>query len=106
MEKCFNSTPALVRLVAGLAVPPDLALLLTRAIDAEPALLVREGGVIAPGSDTELDDLRRLASDRRTFLLELESRQRDRTGTPTLRVKFNCGQGFYTQVSPGAAQPS
>src|SRR3546814_16401521 len=53
MEKCFNSTPALVRLVAGLAVPPDLALLLTRAIDAEPALLVRGGdrksGVVGKG---------------------------------------------------------
>jgi DNA mismatch repair protein MutS len=100
---CYTPTPALANIANDLAVSPDLASLLTRAIAPEPALLVREGGVIAQGYDAELDELRRLASDSGTFLLELEARERERTGIANLKVEFNRVHGYYIEVSRGQA---
>src|SRR5690606_8523162 len=93
--------PTLDAYIQSLAIDPQLSQLLQRAIDPEPALLVREGGVIAAGYDSELDELRRLASDSGEFLVELEARERERTGIPTLRVEFNRVHGFYIEVSRG-----
>lgn len=75
--------------------------LLQRSIAAEPAQLVRDGGVIATGYDEELDELRRLATDSGEFLIELEARERERTGIANLRVEFNRVHGFYIEVSRG-----
>ncbi|MBV6273460.1 DNA mismatch repair protein MutS [Alcaligenaceae bacterium CGII-47] len=71
------------------------------AIAPEPALMVRDGGVMADGYDNELDALRRLAGDNGEFLLEIEARERERTGITTLRVEFNRVHGFYIEVSRG-----
>jgi len=94
-------TPHLAQRVAHLNVPPDLAALLTAAIAAEPTAQVRDGGVIAAGYDAQLDELRRLASDSGDFLLELEARERARTGIVNLRVEYNRVHGFYIEVSRG-----
>lgn len=88
----------------GIAVDIALPELLIRAIDDEPALLIRDGGVIATGYDVELDELRRLASDSGEFLIELETRERKRTGISNLRVEFNRVHGFYIEVSRGQAE--
>lgn len=80
---------------------PALLELLQCAIDAEPAALLREGGVIAPGYDDELDELRRLATDSGQFLIDLETRERERTGIANLRVEYNRVHGFYIEVSRG-----
>jgi len=93
----------MVQRVACLSVPPALSTLLAAAIAAEPAVQVRDGGVIAPGYDAELDKLRRLASDSGDFLLELEARERARTGIANLRVEYNRVHGFYIEVSRGQA---
>ncbi|HUH39892.1 MAG TPA: DNA mismatch repair protein MutS, partial [Castellaniella sp.] len=77
--------------------------LLAQAIAPEPALMVREGGVMADGYDAELDDLRRLASDNGEFLLEIEARERQRTGISNLRVEYNRVHGFYIEVTRGQA---
>ena len=92
---------ALARFSRDIPSDPRLAQLLHRAIDAEPAPQVRDGGVIAPAYDKELDELRQLASDSGAFLVELEARERARTGIATLRVEFNRVHGYYIEVSRG-----
>ncbi len=95
--------PALLIQIFEDLVPPAIcAELLTRAIDTEPAALVRDGGVIATGHDAELDELRAIGANLDGFLLELEARERIRTGISNLRVQFNRVHGFYIEVSQGA----
>lgn len=73
--------------------------LLQTAIAEEPAALVRDGGVIANGFDTELDELRAIQTNCDAFLLDLETREKARTGIPNLRVQFNKVHGFYIEVT-------
>ncbi|MHB8981825.1 DNA mismatch repair protein MutS [Thiobacillus sp.] len=86
----------------ALAATPDVHALLVRAIQPEPASVLREGGVIADGYDAELDELRALTRDAGAFLLELETRERARSGIATLKVEYNKVHGFYIEV--GRAQ--
>jgi DNA mismatch repair protein MutS len=74
-------------------------MLLERSIALEPALLLRDGGVIAAGYDAGLDELRLIASNTDGFLLDLERRERERTGIGNLKLGFNRVQGFYIEVS-------
>ncbi|CAM3646655.1 DNA mismatch repair protein MutS [Roseateles saccharophilus] len=93
-------TPAALR-DASLNPPADILELLERAIAAEPALLPRDGGVIADGFDAELDELRGIQQNCDGFLLDLETRERARTGIANLRVQFNRVHGFYIEVTQG-----
>ena len=86
-----------------LSSPPPVLDLLQRAIALEPSVLIREGGVIADGYNAELDELRRLGDDCGQFLLELEARERERTGIANLRVEFNKVHGFFIEVTNGQA---
>ena len=79
--------------------PPDPLHLLSHAIMTEPSVLLRDGGVIAAGFDTELDKLRALQSDSGSFLLELEAREREKSGIANLKVEYNRVSGFYIEVS-------
>jgi DNA mismatch repair protein MutS len=94
------ATPAALR-DAALNPPADILELLERAIAAEPALLPRDGGVIADGFDAELDELRGIQQNCDGFLLDLETRERARTGIANLRVQFNRVHGFYIEVTQG-----
>ncbi len=78
--------------------------LLQRAIAAEPANFVRDGGVIATGFDADLDELRRISADTDSFLLELEARERKRTGIPSLKLGFNRVQGFFIEIHRSQAE--
>ena len=80
----------------------DHELLRNALVDSPPHFL-RDGGVIAPGYDPELDDLRLLGSNTDQFLLELERRERDRTGLSSLRLGFNRVQGFYIEINRSQA---
>ena len=93
--------PYLAQIFSHLQPPPGCADLLHRAIDEEPAALVRDGGVIASGFDAELDELRGIQSNCDAFLLDLETREKARTGIPNLRVQFNKVHGFYIEVTQG-----
>ncbi|MFG6466730.1 DNA mismatch repair protein MutS [Roseateles sp. BYS87W] len=94
--------PALLGVSAAALTPPsDVLELLERAIAAEPALLPRDGGVMADGFDAELDELRGIQQNCDGFLLDLESRERARTGIANLRVQFNRVHGFYIEVTQG-----
>ena len=91
-------------LVTRLTPPEAMQALLEKAIADEPAAMLRDGGVIATGFDSELDELRTIASDNGSFLLELEARERERTGIANLRVEFNRVHGFFIEVSRAQAE--
>jgi DNA mismatch repair protein MutS len=88
---------------SALLAPPECAALIGASIAREPAAMVRDGGVIADGFDAELDELRGIQTNCDAFLLELEGREKARTGIPTLRVQFNRVHGFYIEVSTAQA---
>ncbi|MEO6292408.1 MAG: DNA mismatch repair protein MutS [Burkholderiaceae bacterium] len=98
-----NSANLLVNIANKLSAPPACAALLQRAILPEPSAMIRDGGVIATGFDADLDELRGIAENCDAFLLELETREKARTGIATLRVQFNKVHGFYIEVSTGQA---
>ena len=91
----------LAMLAEALDPPAGIAQLLVGALADEPAALVRDGGVIATGHDAELDELRAIGKDSDAFLLELEARERQRSGIATLRVQFNRVHGYFIEVSQG-----
>src|SRR5690606_24347305 len=97
----FDARGLLADRLKDVPVDPALHALLARGIAAEPAPMVRDGGVIAPGYDAELDELRQLAGDNGAFLLEVEARERERTGISNLRVEYNKVHGFYIEVTNG-----
>ncbi|MDE2149701.1 MAG: DNA mismatch repair protein MutS [Gammaproteobacteria bacterium] len=88
---------------AALRGHDELAALLARALAEEPPLQIRDGGVIRPGFDAELDELRELSEHGDRFLLELEARERDRAGIDNLKVGFNRVHGYYIEVSKANA---
>ncbi len=94
-----TSGTQLVAIASALALPPGAHELLSASIAAEPAAMVRDGGVIAPGFDTELDELRDIQSNCGEFLMALEARERERSGIAGLKVEFNKVHGFYIEVS-------
>lgn len=75
---------------------------LKNAIVPEPPLNLKDGGVIAPGYSEKLDALRSLAEDGSSALLELEARERQRTGIKTLKVGYNRVFGYYIEVRSGS----
>jgi len=77
--------------------------LLGRAIIDNPPMLIRDGGVIANGYDDELDDLRAIAENADGYLLELEAREKKRTGIATLKLGYNRVHGYYIEISKGQA---
>ncbi len=77
--------------------------LLEKAIVDGPPMLIRDGGVIAPGYDDELDDLRAIAENADQYLLDLESRERERTGIQTLKLGYNRVHGYYIEISKAQA---
>jgi DNA mismatch repair protein MutS len=87
----------------AIAIPEDCLNLLASAIAEEPAAMVRDGGVFARGFDAELDELRALSENAGQFLLDLEVRERARTGIANLRVEYNKVHGFYIEVTNGQA---
>ena len=78
---------------------PDVAGLIDRAIAPEPSAQPGDGGVIREGFSTELDRIRTLVRDTRGFIIELEARERARTGIRSLKVGFNQVFGYYIEVS-------
>jgi len=94
-----GQTGLLAQIAQQLLPPAGCAELLARAILPEPAALVRDGGVINHGFDAELDELRAIQDNCDGFLLDLETRERARSGIANLRVQFNKVHGFYIEVT-------
>jgi DNA mismatch repair protein MutS len=94
------------QLLAAVSEFPQLAVMLKCALVENPPVVVRDGGVIAPGYDAELDELRLLSTGADDFLVELEARERERTGMPT-QVGYNRVHGYYIEISsPGRVGPA
>ena len=82
----------------------DLAQRLQAAVLPEPAVWLRDGGVINHGFNADLDELRHIQTHGDEFLLDLEARERERTGLSTLKVEFNRVHGFYIELSKAQAE--
>ncbi|XYJ11780.1 DNA mismatch repair protein MutS [Telluria sp. B2] len=105
VARCFiPGDSCLLREIHDALAPPEACLdLLVRAVAEEPAAMVRDGGVFARGFDAELDELRALSENAGQFLVDLETRERERTGIANLRVEYNRVHGFYIEVTNGQA---
>lgn len=113
MRHAFQQLPQIDSLLADAETPhlqtlrrqmgqfDELRDLLERAIIEAPPVLVRDGGVIAPGYNAELDEWRALADGATDYLDKLEIREREKLGLDTLKVGFNGVHGYYIQVSRG-----
>lgn len=77
----------------------DVVELLTAAIAPEPGTFLRDGNVIAEGYDADLDELRKIATHTDEFLLELERRERERTGIAGLKLGYNRVSGFFIEIT-------
>jgi len=83
----------------GLAIDPVIGQTLAGALKPEPAVVLRDGGVIADGYDPELDELRGIQNNCGEFLMQLEARERERSGIANLKVEYNRVHGFYIEVT-------
>ncbi|MCC7410913.1 MAG: DNA mismatch repair protein MutS [Gammaproteobacteria bacterium] len=92
-------SPLAAELGAQLGEHGELCGYLERAIVAQPPHTIRDGGVVASGFDAELDELRAMRDGASEFLLELEIRERQRTGLGNLKVGYNRVHGYYIEVS-------
>jgi len=109
--EALSRLPGLQKQIAAIDAPllADLAeqigehraqqVLLAGAIIDSPPMLIRDGGVIAPGYDDELDDLRAIAENADQYLVDLELRERERTGIATLKLGYNRVHGYYIEIS-------
>tara|TARA_R110000824_G_scaffold288508_3_gene476816 strand:+ start:154929 stop:157460 length:2532 start_codon:yes stop_codon:yes gene_type:complete len=92
-------SPLLQSLARAIGEHPDLHKKLEQAIEENPPVVIREGGVIAKGYDSELDELRSLSSTAGDFLSKLEQDEKATTGISTLKVGYNRVHGYYIEIS-------
>ncbi|BAO44858.1 DNA mismatch repair protein MutS [Thiolapillus brandeum] len=92
-------SPLIRKLAGQAATHPDVVDLLHQAIRENPPMLIRDGGVLAEGWDNQLDELRHLSQNADQFLLDLEARERERTGIASLKVSYNRVHGYYIEIS-------
>jgi len=98
-ELARSQQPGLEALAASLTPTAELHERLATTLKDEPAAVIREGGVIREKCDPELDELRAIQDDCGAFLLEMEKRERTRTGIANLRVEYNRVHGFYIEIT-------
>ena len=82
---------------------PQLVDLLERAIVENPPVVIRDGGVIAEGYDAELDELRNISANAGQYLVDLETRERERTGIANLKVGYNRVHGYFIELTRAQA---
>lgn len=91
--------PLISQLREAIKQQPELLAMLERAIVDNPPVLIRDGGVIAPGFNAELDDLRNLSQNADQFLIDMEAREKALTGLNNLKVNYNRVHGYYIEIS-------
>ncbi|MFB2638832.1 DNA mismatch repair protein MutS [Shewanella bicestrii] len=111
LRQALNLLPQLQQSLAQLSAPhtvklgqllgefPEEQQLLERAIVDNPPMLIRDGGVIREGYNAELDEWRGLSEGATDYLVQLEAREKERTGIATLKVGYNRVHGYYIEVS-------
>lgn len=90
--------PHLNQLAESIRTYPELAELLARAIIDNPPAVIRDGGVLKRGYDAALDELLSLSENAGQFLMDLEAREKERTGLPNLKVGYNRIHGYYIEL--------
>ncbi|MDH4653075.1 DNA mismatch repair protein MutS [Pseudomonas sp. JG-B] len=90
--------PHLQELAGSIRTYPELADLLARAIIENPPAVIRDGGVIKTGYDAELDELQALSENAGQYLMDLEAREKARTGLPNLKVGYNRIHGYFIEL--------
>ncbi|MGO1430361.1 MAG: DNA mismatch repair protein MutS, partial [Halomonas sp.] len=83
---------------------PEMADMLSRALVENPPVVIRDGGVIADGFDAELDEHRGMAENAGDYLIQLEIRERERTGLANLKVGYNRVHGYFIELPRSQAQ--
>ncbi len=96
-------SPLLLALEQAIARHRDEHQLLDKALVDNPPMVIRDGGVIAEGFDDELDELRAIADNADQYLLDLEAREKARTGIQTLKLGYNRVHGYYIEISKAQA---
>ncbi len=90
--------PTLQQLGAQLSLCADIRERIAREVMPDPPLTLQKGGVIRDGVSTELDELRRIATGGKDYLLELQRREAEATGIPSLKIAYNNVFGYYLEV--------
>ena len=98
-ELAATTDPLIKQLAQQITVFPEQHDLLKHAVIENPPVLIRDGGVIAAGYNQELDELRNIQKNANQFLIDLEIREKQRSGIPTLKVNYNRVHGYFIEVS-------
>ena len=93
------SSPYLAELRTSLDLLPELVELLGRSIVDDPPFVLRDGGIIREGYNADLDELRVISREGKGWIAALEQQERERTGIPSLKVKFNKVFGYFIEVT-------
>ena len=96
-------SPRISALLDALGEQDTLASLLSNSLVDAPPALARDGGFIREGFDSELDELRLLSTNADQFLIDLELRERETSGIPTLKVGYNRVHGYYIEITHAQA---
>lgn len=99
LEPALAKSSLAKSLALGATAPQELLDFLRSAIAEEPSVYIRDGGVIAPGFDPALDELRELSVNAEKAMADMEARERDSTGIATLRLDFNRAHGFSIEIT-------
>ena len=98
-QKLGPPTDLLAQLTGQITELPELAGLIARAIEAAPPLALKEGGLIQAGFSAELDELRSASTEGKNWIAALQQREIERTGVPSLKVRYNSVFGYYIEVT-------
>ncbi|WP_313085411.1 DNA mismatch repair protein MutS [Pseudomonas sp.] len=96
--------PHLAELAGAIATYPELAALLAKAIIDNPPAVIRDGGVLKTGYDAELDELQSLSENAGQYLMDLEAREKARTGLANLKVGYNRVHGYFIELPSKQAE--
>jgi DNA mismatch repair protein MutS len=97
-------TPHLAELAVNIRTYPELADLLARAIIDNPPAVIRDGGVLKTGYDAELDELQSISENAGQYLMDLEAREKERTGLANLKVGYNRVHGYFIELPSKQAE--
>ncbi len=98
-EACLAADNEALRRIGEQINPcPNIREKIARTIQPDPPALVNKGGVIAQGVDAELDELRNIAYSGKDFLLQIQQREAEQTGIPSLKISYNKVFGYYIEV--------
>ncbi|MFK7853466.1 MAG: DNA mismatch repair protein MutS [Granulosicoccus sp.] len=106
VEQDAGACSALQQMLDTLQLPQDAVDILRASIRENPPVVLRDGGVIADGYDTQLDELQALSTNADDFLLELEQREKQNTGITSLKVGYNRVHGFYIETNRQTTPPA